>query len=413
MKIGYLHLGPATSGLYRYSRLLAAEAKRRSELTVIEADLPSIPSDRRDLTALRNAGDQLAAADVVHFQYNVKVWGPPARQRRAVTALLRRCTVPRVVTLHDIYPCYGTAEMVRRSGARLVRKVRSARWPWAPWRSGTSRPVTDTGQTADPTLGWRRGTTAGVVRLVARRAAESLVCTDAERARLASIGIPTQVTVVPHFVEVRANLPTRDVARRRLGLDNRPVITLLGMIVARKGHRLLLDAIRHLPADMLIVFAGGAAVGGAEYVAQLARQIDSQRLLGRVRITGYLPEDELERWLAATDLAVCPFQTASASGSLATWISAAKPIIASDLPQIKELNSAVPGAIRVFQPYTPAALAAAIAQRLADGDTGPDAAVAQLRQLRALPAIFDQHLAIYRQVATGRQSRPHSEGFAS
>jgi glycosyltransferase involved in cell wall biosynthesis len=412
LKIGYLHLGPPTSGLYRYSQLLAAEARGRSELTVIEADFPTIPSVPNDLAALRRAGRKLAAAEVVHLQYNTKVWGLPGRQRWAVAALLSDCAAPLVVTLHDIYPCYGTAEMVRRSGARLLRRIRSVGRLWTAWPPGSSQKI-DTDPRADRTLGWRRGATAGALRLVLSRAAKILVCTDVERGRLASIGLPVEATVVPHFVEVRSNLPTPADARRQLGLENRRVITLLGMIVARKGHRLLLDAIPHLPADMLIVLAGGAAVGGAGFVAELADQIDSQGLLGRVRITGYLPESELERWLAATHLAVCPFETASASGSLATWISAAKPIVASDLPQIAELNRTVPRAIGLFRPYTAAALAAAIVEHLAARGTGSDPAVAELRQLRALPTVFDQHVAVYRQVAAQRKSLPASKGFAS
>jgi len=42
-----------------------------------------------------------------------------------------------------------------------------------------------------------------------------------------------------------------------------------------------------------------------------------------------------ERYLVATDLAICPFKNCSASGSLSTWISVVHPtILAFDLPQI-------------------------------------------------------------------------------
>jgi hypothetical protein len=39
MKIGYLHMGPHKHGVCPYGRLLAAKARRRPELTVIEADV--------------------------------------------------------------------------------------------------------------------------------------------------------------------------------------------------------------------------------------------------------------------------------------------------------------------------------------------------------------------------------------
>ena len=65
----------------------------------------------------------------------------------------------------------------------------------------------------------------------------------------------------------------------------------------------------------------------------------------RVRFMGYVPDDELETVLAATDVALCPFREMSASGALATWISAGRPIVTSDLPPIRELDALAPGAV--------------------------------------------------------------------
>jgi hypothetical protein len=39
MKIGYLHIDPDKHGVCRYGRILAAEARRRPDVTVIEADV--------------------------------------------------------------------------------------------------------------------------------------------------------------------------------------------------------------------------------------------------------------------------------------------------------------------------------------------------------------------------------------
>lgn len=119
----------------------------------------------------------------------------------------------------------------------------------------------------------------------------------------------------------------------------------------------------------------------------------------RLRITGYLSEEELERYLVATDLAICPFKNCSASGSLSTWISVAHPtILAFDLPQINEYNRLEPGAIKTFQPYTPAALAQAIRQLLPTCGESYAPAVERLRQRLSMPAIFDEHLSHYRHV---------------
>ncbi len=58
----------------------------------------------------------------------------------------------------------------------------------------------------------------------------------------------------------------------------------------------------------------------------------------RVVFTGYVGDEMLDRVLAATDVAACPFRDVSASGSLSTWISAGTRVVASDLPAIGEYD---------------------------------------------------------------------------
>ena len=165
--------------------------------------------------------------------------------------------------------------------------------------------------------------------------------------------------VIPHFVEDRARLPAAATAKRALGLSDGPVVTLLGFIHERKGHRLLVDALADMPA-VTAVFAGLASPADESFLADLLCRARRLGVSDRLRVTGYLDEPTLEQYLAATDVAVCPFTSASASGSLSTWISARRPIVASDLPLVRDYNGLVPEAIHVFAPVTAAALAAAV-----------------------------------------------------
>ena len=69
----------------------------------------------------------------------------------------------------------------------------------------------------------------------------------------------------------------------------------------------------------------------------------------------------LETYLLAADVAICPFLQMSASGSFSTWLSVGTaPIVASDLPQIRWYNAMVPGAITVFPAGDAQALAVLI-----------------------------------------------------
>jgi glycosyltransferase involved in cell wall biosynthesis len=156
---------------------------------------------------------------------------------------------------------------------------------------------------------------------------------------------------------------------------------------------------------VVIVIAGGSEPNHAAYRDALLAEARVDGNAERLRITGYLPDEKLEVYLAATDLAVCPFRAASASGSLSTWVSASRRILASDIPQITEYNRLEPDAIATFSPYAPAALAAAILRVLATDEETQLAALARLRDRLDISVILDAHLQVYRQV-----SRPGARG---
>jgi glycosyltransferase involved in cell wall biosynthesis len=247
---------------------------------------------------------------------------------------------------------------------------------------------------------WLQPAALGVRRLSV--GAACVVVHSREEVRRLEGFVPAhKLAVVPHFVEERAPLITRDGAKRRLDLEGRRVITLLGHMVRRRGHALLLEALPSLPGDVAVCFVG-SPIEGRE--ARRDELLDHARDLGaadRVRFTGYVPDNELEVLLAATDVAVCPFRDMSASGALATWISTGRPIVTSDLPALRELDELSPGALRTFSPYEAGALAAVLEATLAHAGPLPDPAVDRLRQRLATPRVLERYLDVYR-AATGR-----------
>jgi glycosyltransferase involved in cell wall biosynthesis len=228
-----------------------------------------------------------------------------------------------------------------------------------------------------------------------------LVCSQIERDRT---GRPRTVQVIPHFVEPRVLGSSRSEAKAALGLTGKRIVTLLGYIHSRKGHRLVVDALPHLPEDVVAVFAGRAAQEEHGLVEQLRHRAALAGVSRRLIITGYLTDDRLAQHLAATDLAVCPFAALSASGSLSTWISSGRSIVASDLPQIREYNALEPGAIATFAPYSPAALAGAILRAFERGGDEFDAGITRLRGRLLLPHIVERHLDTYQAAVRARGS---------
>ncbi len=221
-----------------------------------------------------------------------------------------------------------------------------------------------------------------------------IVCSNEEYRRLRAFVPEAAIRMIFLFVEERT-LPVGPIeAKESLGLSGRTVVTLLGRVHPRKGYRLLLQALAQLPSQYVVVFAGQARE--IHIQNDLIAFSRSCGVEDRVRMTGYLSEEELDRYLAATDLAVCPFETVAASSSISTWISAVRPILASDLPLIAEYNLLEPGAIRTFAPYTAGALSHAIqAMIMSPGDCL--SSVIRLRNRLAISKLFDENLDAYQQ----------------
>ena len=382
MKVGYLHLTQPsplpTSGVTRYSQTLATAARQRSDVAVLEATLSTGDSPQQFVSTVQT----LTPADVIHVQHSPFVWHPQ------LISWLRSHPVPIVITLHDLHPhLYPTGSW----GAVMWQASQQQR----SLAKGKSLALRSTWRQTQQY--WRDRTLLQSLSQVADRL---LTCHDVEQQRVQQLTQQTPVTVIPHFVEPKAELPTPAIAKAKLGLPPAPMLTLQGYIYRTKGHELAVNALAHLPDEIQLVFAGGAVPGNEAFVNQLQALAQRLGVHHRLRMTGYLSNDDLDQYLAATDLAICPFASLSASGSLSTWIASGRPILAADQPQIHEYNRRVPNAVQTFQPYTPLALAQAAQSCLTaeDEPLGRNHARQQLRDALSLDAVIEQHYQCYRHV---------------
>ena len=391
MRIGYLQLGPTQHGICRYGRLLAAEGCKRPNLDIIEASVILTEDYKRNREMLVDAAHQLNSTEIVHVQYsldnNKELWGQSWSQFSNLLLFRHHCVPPLIATLHDIY---NPPVSLKNAAKFLYGKLRHTDLITQPSVSFPQIPVNP-----KKFIQYMYGVKAISLRWFSKQVKSILVCSQ-EEANLLSFLLDNHKTkVIPHFVERRTLSISSKKAKAALKLDEDLVVTLLGFIHGRKGHQLLVEALPDLPKNVKVVFAGAADANNKLFFDKLLAFAKEKGVDGRLRVTGYLSEEELELYLIASDLAVCPFKSFSASGSLSTWISAARPILAYDLPQIAQYNKLEQGAIKTFRPYTPAALAKAIREILPLSQEYVDPAIAHLRKKLSLPTIFDKHLNCY------------------
>jgi glycosyltransferase involved in cell wall biosynthesis len=345
-RLGFLHLGRPESGVRRYGQLIADQARSQPGISIIEAEAGRVDQSSEQLARVTS---ELHGSDVVLMQWNRRGWGKHGRALPRLLRFRRAYQGALVVTLHDIFGREGVRQRY------LQPDVWSLRW---------------LGRTAD--------------RIV--------VHSQIEVERLRGIIDIDKIRVIPHFVEKREPSMTPDEARARLGLSDRRVVTLLGFVYGRKGHRYAVEAVPFMPDDAVMIYAGGP-VAGRSYVHDLALSKAAELELGdRFRITGYLSDEDLDTWIAATHLAILPFTDLSASGSLSSWISAGKPMLVSDLPGFREYARRVPGAINLFKPTEPWPLGAAISELLARPLPDPDPGVQQLGRELSMERTVERYL---------------------
>jgi glycosyltransferase involved in cell wall biosynthesis len=401
LTIGYLQVGPPEHGICRHGRLLASEARRRSNLVVLERSLCLESRPGSDRTRLKAAANELSAADVVHLQVSVSGDGTWGRNRRSLTNLeifKRQCRVPVVATLHDLnnllmLRCTSSFDWLRRAAievaktpfrpaVRLARQLGRGRIDLAELFRSTSR--------FDGLYSYR------IARWTVRRTEHLLVASGGEAETLRSLGMAVDVTMIPLFIESGLVRQPSSVAKP----GGRKRIIVAGFIFKNKGYDVMIKALALLP-HVELVLVGGPRLGaaGSETLSRLMEVAREHRVADRLHVTGYLAEEEYQKQLGDAELAVCPFEAdKSASGSLGSIIAAGCPVLASDVPVIAEYNAIKPGAIPTFSPYTPESLARAIEEQLRKPRPERARDLAILRERLSIRVIYDRHLEVYRRV---------------
>jgi glycosyltransferase involved in cell wall biosynthesis len=144
-------------------------------------------------------------------------------------------------------------------------------------------------------------------------------------------------------------------------------------------HTLALAA-RHLPPEATVCIVGGTPADLTAFRAFVAAEG-----LSNVRVAGYVPPAEVPTWLAAADVLALPNSGREVISARYTsplklfeYMAAGRPIVASDLPSLREVLTHEVNA-HLVTPDDPAALGAGLQAVLADPARG-DRLAARARQ---------------------------------
>ncbi|HEX7166225.1 MAG TPA: glycosyltransferase [Acidimicrobiales bacterium] len=300
---------------------------------------------------------------------------------------------------------YGHPESV----ANLRRFLKAA-------RRGAERVVV-TFHSLPPVPFWPHRTLAGVAReqflaQVWRVAVAKLLRGDGvrvvapsryQRRLLIDSGVdPSVISLISQGAPTFSHRRTRAGARAALGIDEEAkVVVLFGFVAAHKGHLVAINALRALPASYHLVVVGGPHPHNNDptYEKVLSALRRRPALRPRVHVTGWVEDDEVADWFAASDVAIAPYiDSRLVTSAAAVWaLASGRPLIASDLPVFRELVDDWDCA-ELVAPDAPNRLAETI-QRIVDDDERSKELVenaAEAATAWAWPRVAEEHVQIYR-----------------
>ena len=141
--------------------------------------------------------------------------------------------------------------------------------------------------------------------------------------------------------------------RARYDVNDRPFALCFGFLHPDKGIEHLIEAVARLRSrtpsrtngfDVLIAGAVRRRSGvfrcferpDRAYAAELRRLVDREGLAQQVRFVGFVPHDDVPALFAAARAVVVPCTNVTQSSVLSTATVAGTPVIASDLPGLRE-----------------------------------------------------------------------------
>ncbi|HZP42487.1 MAG TPA: glycosyltransferase [Candidatus Binatia bacterium] len=183
-------------------------------------------------------------------------------------------------------------------------------------------------------------------------------------ARVAADHAPA--SVVPYGVDLeRFAAHDRLAARGRLGIPGRePVVLYAGLLIARKGVDVLLDAFarvaREVPGVRLLLVGGSGERDDRR--ADLVRRVAALGCTGRVVFLGRRPHHEMPLWLSAADVFAFPSRLEGSPNVVREAVACGTPVVVTALPGIADVVGPDSGLVVPID--DPDALAGALVEAL-------------------------------------------------
>ena len=145
---------------------------------------------------------------------------------------------------------------------------------------------------------------------------------------LVDLGVPAdKIYVLRNGVDLRLFSPPddREALRKELGFKDTTILSV-GHLIERKGHDLIISALKELPNNIRLMIAGD----GVE-LDKLKRLATSLGLEKRVQFLGALPHDQLPKYYGAADAMILASSREGWANVLLESMACGTPVVATNI----------------------------------------------------------------------------------
>lgn len=166
--------------------------------------------------------------------------------------------------------------------------------------SAIAKPLVITARGTDINLIPRFRLARALVRWAGQKAVASICVAQALKDEMLRLGFDSaSVHVLRNGVDLDKFRPSdRAMARSSIGLVQSKILLSVGYLIERKGHHVIIEAMRHLPDWHLVI------VGDGELRQSLRQQAVDAGVADRVQFIGAVPQRELPSYYCAADIVV-------------------------------------------------------------------------------------------------------------
>lgn len=173
-----------------------------------------------------------------------------------------------------------------------------------------------------------------LTKLVLKRADGYIVQSHLDEQDLLTIKADANYVVTPHptYNAFKMKNIGKEEARQLIRLKcDVPMLLFFGFIREYKGLKYLLDAVLQIKKkmpDIMLWIVGDFGEDKEQYL----EQIEKNNIIDNVcLVEGYVPDQEVEKYFAASDLVVLPYVSATQSGIVQIAYGFEKPVVVTDV----------------------------------------------------------------------------------